>query len=195
MPLPIFTGVILAGGQARRMAVIEHVIQALNPQVGELLINANRNLETYRRYGYPVVSDIEPDFAGPLAGIAAALEHASNDLLLSVPCDGPRLPPDLGSRLWQAMDANGTKLCIAHDGVRLQPVFALFQRRLLAGIRAYLAAGDRKLKLWLRQQQLSVVDFSDFPQAFSNVNTDRERARMEGEMTASWEAVSEGKLV
>ena len=196
MSPPTLTGVILAGGQASRMngedkgliplagrPMIEHVIQALRPQVGELLINANRNLDRYRRYRYPVISDTEPGFAGPLAGIAAALERSSNDLVLSVPCDGPRLPPDLGSRLWHAMRTGGSPICVVHDGTRLQPVFALVHRRMLPSIRDYLAAGDRKLKLWLNRQHPSVVDFSDFPEAFSNVNTPEEQARMEQNMS------------
>ena len=186
------SGIILAGGRARRMAsqdkglielagrpMIDYVIQALRPQVDELLINANRNLTRYGQFGCQVVPDQIPGFAGPLAGVAAGLETARYDLLLSVPCDGPWLPPDLVSRLFLQLQTEQADLCVAHDGQRLQPVYGLFRRQLVADIRSFLAAGDRKILLWLERQRTAVADFSDHPEAFVNLNTPEEQQRIE----------------
>ncbi len=194
---PPLTGLILAGGQARRMGnqdkglielagrpMIEHVIQALSPQVDRLLISANRNLPRYRQYGYPVVRDPVPDFPGPLAGLAAGLATAEHDLVLTVPCDGPWLPPDLASRLLERLLATGADLCVAHDGERLQPVHGLFRRHLAADLAAYLAAGERKIRFWLDRHHWVSADFSDHPEAFVNLNTPEERDRIEREMRA-----------
>lgn len=189
---PPISGIILAGGRARRMAnqdkglidlagrpMIDYVIQALRPQVDELLINANRNLIQYRQFGCQVVPDQIPDFAGPLAGVAAGLETARHDLLLSVPCDGPWLPHDLVNRLFLQLQTEQADLCVVHDGQRLQPVYGLFRRQLAADIRSFLAAGDRKILLWLERQRTAVADFSDHPEAFVNLNTPEEQQRIE----------------
>jgi molybdopterin-guanine dinucleotide biosynthesis protein A len=159
--------------------MIEYTIASLAGQVGELKISANRNLERYRAYGYAVVADTVTGYSGPLAGIAAGLESARTELLLTAPCDGPWLPPDLCERLHAALLDGGADVCVAHDGERLQPVFGLYHRRLLPGILSYLADGDRKLHHWLQQQNHVTADFSDVPQAFLNVNTPEERARAE----------------
>ncbi len=190
--LPPFSGIILAGGRARRMGnqdkglidlagrpMIEHVVQALRPQVSELLINANRNLTLYEQFGCQIVPDQVPDFAGPLAGIAAGLEQAHHELLLSVPCDGPWLPPDLGRRLFARLQAEQADLCVAHDGQRLQPVHGLFRRQLAADIRSFLAAGERKILLWLERHRTAIADFSDCPEAFVNLNTPAQRQQIE----------------
>ncbi|MES9958192.1 MAG: molybdenum cofactor guanylyltransferase MobA [Sedimenticola sp.] len=186
------TGVILAGGQAQRMGgqdkglielagrpMIEYVIENLSPQVDSLLINANRNRSRYLEYGYPVFEDAVADFAGPLAGIAAAIDHADTDLVLTVPCDGPWLPADLGRRLERRLLQEDADICVAHDGNRKQPVFALFHLRVADSINAFLASGDRKLQLWLGSQKLAIEGFSDHPDAFINVNTPEEKARVE----------------
>jgi len=193
---PPISGIILAGGLARRMQgqdkgltlldgkpMIEYVIAAMRSQVDELMINANRNLETYSQYGFQVCPDQIPGYAGPLAGIAAGMESASHELLLTAPCDGPWLPPDLGKRLLSQLQAEDADLCIVHDGTRLQPVYGLFRCDLHDGIRNFLATGERKLKRWLDQQKLAVADFSDHPQAFTNVNTPEERERLEQSMS------------
>jgi molybdopterin-guanine dinucleotide biosynthesis protein A len=187
------TGVILAGGKAERMdghdkgliplagrPMIEYVIDAMFPQVGELVINANRNAGLYGRYRLPVISDLTTNFAGPLAGIAAALDYTTSDLVLAGPCDGPWLPKDLGERLYGKMLDEDADVCVAHDGNRMQPVFGLFHRKLMPNLQAFLASGDRKLQLWLKSQRLATADFSDFPDAFVNVNTPGERKRVEG---------------
>ncbi|MES9871796.1 MAG: molybdenum cofactor guanylyltransferase MobA [Candidatus Sedimenticola sp. 6PFRAG7] len=186
------TGVILAGGQARRMGgqdkglialagrpMIEYVIQALSPQVDKLLINANRSQAKYMEYGYPVFEDSVADYAGPLAGIAAAIEQADTELVMTVPCDGPWLPDDLAQRLAEGMDQADADICVAHDGDRKQPVFGLFHRRVVTSINEYLKSGERKLQLWLGSQKLAIADFSDHPDAFINVNTPEEKVRVE----------------
>lgn len=186
------TGVILAGGLARRMGghdkglvelagrpMIDYVIESMALQVDDLLINANRSETAYQHYGYPVVHDSRNDFAGPLAGIAAAMEKTSSEMVLAVPCDGPWLPHDLGARLYRELSESGADVAIAHDGNRLQPVFGLFRCSLATSIFDFLESGDRKMKLWLEQQRSVTADFSDCPDAFINVNTPEERERVE----------------
>ncbi|MCP3669320.1 MAG: molybdenum cofactor guanylyltransferase MobA [Gammaproteobacteria bacterium] len=186
------TGVILAGGRASRMngqdkglvnlagkPMIEHVIAAIDPQVSEIVINANRSREAYAGYGRRIIADATGDYAGPLAGIAAGIEAATTDLILTVPCDGPWLPADLVLRLKQGLDQSPSKVCVAHDGGRIQPVFGLFHKDALPEIHNYLNGGDRKLLLWINQQEPAIVDFSDHPAAFINVNTPEEKARVE----------------
>ncbi len=159
--------------------MIEYVIEAIDPQVDEIIINANRSHEAYAGYGRRVIADTTGEFAGPLAGIAAGIEAATTDLILTVPCDGPWVPNDLVSRLHTRMQESSAMVCVAHDGERMQPVFALFRREILPEIHRYLNAGDRKLQLWLRQQELATEDFSDYPEAFVNVNTPEEKTRVE----------------
>ncbi|OOZ37114.1 molybdenum cofactor guanylyltransferase [Solemya velesiana gill symbiont] len=159
--------------------MIEYVIDVLSPQVDELLINANRSQSRYLAYGFPVFEDAVTGFAGPLAGIAAAIDHAASDMILTVPCDGPWLPADLAVRLEQRLLKEDADICIAHDGNRKQPVFGLFHRRVVTSINNFLEAGDRKLQLWLSTQKFAVEDFSDHPNAFINVNTPKEKARVE----------------
>lgn len=185
------TGVILAGGRARRMGgrdkgllplagrpMIEYVIEALRPQVDALLINANRNHEIYRGYGYPVVPDQTDDYPGPLAGMAAAMAAADPGSILTVPCDGPWLPTDLARRLQRCRTAHGTPICMAHDGLRAQPVFALLDRDLLPSLREYLQGGGRKIDLWYARHDAATADFSDCPEVFVNVNTPEDSARI-----------------
>lgn len=194
----LITGVILAGGQATRMGgndkglsllagkpMIEYVIACMTPQVGNLLINANRSEAAYQQYGFPVIHDLTANFAGPLAGIAAAMAHTSSELLLTAPCDSPCLPKDLAERLYRQLTATDADVCVAHDGNQLQPVFGLFHQRLTPGIQQFLDSGDRKLKLWLQTQKLAVADFSDCPDAFTNVNTPAERERLELQLSDS----------
>ncbi|MEJ2529062.1 MAG: molybdenum cofactor guanylyltransferase MobA [Gammaproteobacteria bacterium] len=185
------TCVILAGGKSYRFggndkgletlagrAMVEYVIDAIAPQVDEIVINANRNIELYAGYGFPVIQD-SFDYAGPLAGMAAGIEAATTNLVLTVPCDGPRLPSELVSRLKHGLEQNSAMVSVAHDGERMQPVFALFRREILPEIYSYLQAGGRKLQLWLSQQKLAIADFSDQPDAFINVNTPEDRELIE----------------
>jgi molybdenum cofactor guanylyltransferase len=177
-------GVILAGGQARRLGgvdkglvevegrpMIEWIVDALAPQVDAMVISANRNTERYGRYGFPVVGDLLPSYQGPLAGFAAALQVVPADaMILTVPCDSPVPPPDLASRLVAALTLGRAELAVAHDGERLQPVYALIPAALRDSLGRFLAAGDRKIDLWYARHRMATADFSDFKDRFLNLN-------------------------
>jgi len=180
------TAVILAGGQGRRMGgedkgllelsgqpLIEHVLQAISPQVRHVIINANRNLQRYAGYA-PVISDTVADFAGPLAGMLAAMEHVDTAYILTVPCDGPYLPADLVERMQQVLCEQHAAIAVAHDGQRLQPVFALIDTQLKDSLRHYLQSGERKIDRWYQQHNMISVDFSDNPDTFININRPEE---------------------
>lgn len=196
-PKQAITGVILAGGRARRMGgrdkgLLElngqpmtlHVANALAPQVGRVLVNANRNREDYLRLGFPVISDRVGDYFGPLAGMASAMEATDSDYILSTPCDSPILPGDMAMRLYRALNQNQARISVAHDGVRMQPVFALIQVSLLPDLMGFLDAGDRKIDLWYARHATAEADFSDRPETFHNVNTPEDLERLEGELAA-----------
>lgn len=180
------TAVILAGGKGRRLegqdkglvnykgkALIQHVIERIQPQVGNIVINANRNKETYESYGYPTICDEMSDFQGPLAGFATAMKTVKTDYIVTLPCDGPALPLDLVSRMLSKLNTfNDISNCItvAHDGEWLQPVHALIPVALIDSLEKFLANGDRKIDLWYAEHELVLVDFSDQPDAFFNIN-------------------------
>lgn len=187
------TGGILAGGRGRRLGgadkglvplagrpLVTHIAERLAAQVHTVVLNANRNLDTYRTLGHPVVPDREPDFQGPLAGMSVLLEHAATPWLVVVPCDGPFLPPDLVERLWRARSALQADIAVAHDGKRLQPVFCLLHKPLLEDLRAFLGAGERKIDRWYARHRTATADFSDIPATFFNINTPQDRRRAEG---------------
>lgn len=178
------TGVVLAGGLARRMGgkdkallplmgkhLIQHIVDMLEYQVDGIIVNANRNHKLYEKLGYDIISDQIDGFAGPLAGIAAALQTISTTHLLVVPCDSPFLPADLVLRFRKSLTENKADICVAHDGNRLQPVFALISKTVLPSLIDYLNAGQHKIDTWYQQQNMTTVDFSDIPQTFININT------------------------
>jgi molybdenum cofactor guanylyltransferase len=182
------TGLILAGGMGRRMGGVDkgltlldgrplaaHVIERLAPQVGTLLINANRNPEAYRAYGYPVLADRIDGFVGPLAGLHAGLAACATPLLVSSPCDSPFLPLDLVARLHEALHRADSQLAVPRTSDGLQPAFALVRREVLADLAAYLDAGGRRMQAWFQQLRLATVDFPD-DAAFGNINTPEELA-------------------
>lgn len=191
-PRDVITGLVLAGGQARRMGgvdkglievagrpMIEHVLAVLAPQVGRVLINANRSLERYADYGHRVVTDSLAGFQGPLAGVVSALEVIETDFLLTAPCDSPLLAPDLAQRLFEALSGAKADLAVAHDGSRQQPVFLLLRRQLAADLGKFLAAGGRKIDQWFSRHRLAEADLSHRPESFINVNDPDERERVE----------------
>ena len=192
-PREDITAVVLAGGRARRMGgedkglvevagkpMVAHTIDALRPQTTEVIVNANRNAGAYRAItGCRVIADTVGDFAGPLAGMASALEASTTRLLLTAPCDSPLVTGALGPRLHAAMMRGGAEVAIAHDGERMQPVFALLSRRLLPDLLAFLAAGERKIDAWYATRHAVTADFSDILDTFLNVNTPQERDRLE----------------
>jgi len=150
--------------------MVAYVLDALRPQTAALLINANRSLDDYRSFGVPVASDRQADYPGPLAGVAAALAAAPTPWVVTAPCDGPLVPDDLVERLAAAVESEAVEVAVAHDGERLQPVYALLRRDLLEDLETFLAAGGRRVNQWLSGQAMAVADFSDHPTAFLNVN-------------------------
>jgi len=191
------TAVILAGGMARRMGgqdkglielngrpMIEYIIDALKPQVDSIVISANRNLEQYRRYGYPVVEDIMGDYFGPLVGMASGLQVCSGERILIVPCDSPFVPPVLADKLNAALLEQGADLSVANDSERMQPVFAMLRRHLLPSLLAYLDDGGRKIDTWYAEHQMALADFSDWPDAFININTPEDKTVVEQRISA-----------
>jgi molybdopterin-guanine dinucleotide biosynthesis protein A len=186
------TGVVLAGGQGSRMGgvdkglqpfrgkpMVAHAIERLAPQVDELLINANRNPEAYAQFGYRVVADEIEGFAGPLAGFERGLAHASGDLVATVPCDSPFLPPDLVARLREALERAGADLAVAKTGEQAHPVFSLMRRGVHASLVQFLSGGQRKIDKWYGALKVIEVAFDDEAEAFLNINTREELASLE----------------
>lgn len=186
------TGVILAGGQGRRMGGVDKGLQYLNgrplvqwvlerlaPQVHTVLISANQNPERYAEFGCPVLPDVIPGFAGPLAGLQAALAHAATPLIATVPCDSPFLPADLVERLHAALQARHADLAVPRTGDRAHRAFCLTRREMLPKLDAFLNSGERKVGLWHASLNVVEVAFDDQADAFSNINTAEELAHCE----------------
>ena len=180
------TGLILAGGRGSRMGGVDkglqnhhgmplalHALLRLQPQVGAMLINANRNLGAYESMGAPVWPDALPDYPGPLAGMLAGLERCTTPYLVTVPCDTPNFPDNLVERLANALEGDEDIAMVAtREGSELvrQPVFLLMKTTLLESLVAYLHAGERKIDPWTAQHRRVLVEFED-PAAFFNANT------------------------
>jgi molybdopterin-guanine dinucleotide biosynthesis protein A len=182
------TGIVLAGGQGRRMGgvdkglqllhgkpMVAHALSRLTPQVAEVIINANQNHATYEGFGYRVVPDEIGGFAGPLAGLHAGLKAASHPLVVTVPCDSPFLPADLVERLFSSM--KGCDLAVAKTGEQPHPVFALMRRDVRESLEAFLASGGRKIDAWYAALKVVEVSFDDEADAFRNINTVEELKR------------------
>ncbi len=178
------TGVILAGGLARRMQqqdkglillhdkpLVSYAIAAMAPVVDALVINANRNQAEYQQFGYPVISDQSLTFAGPLAGILAVMTVAPTDLLLVMPCDSPLIRPEHLQKMLKTQAEQDADCAVAYDGERLHPVFLVLKSCLKTSLEQYLEAGERKIDRWLMQHDWVQVDFSDQPEVFQNINT------------------------
>ena len=190
------TGLVLAGGRGSRMGGADkglqkfngtplalHALMRLQVQqgelLGELMVNANRNLGAYEAFGVPVWPDTLSDYAGPLAGFLTGLERAETPFLLTVPCDTPLFPLDLAQRLASAFDDPSTEIAMAsapEDGSepRAQPVFSLMRVELLESLVAFTQAGGRKIDRWTEQHRCVLVPFDrpgDDPRAFANTNT------------------------
>jgi len=185
-------GVILAGGRARRMnnqdkglvnfngrPMVSYAIAALAPVVGCVFINANRNIDQYRQFGWPVISDQTDSFDGPLAGILTAMIHADADVLVVIPCDSPLIKTEHLQKLLLARAEHNADVAVAFDGTRLHPVFLAIKTALQTSLQEYLADGQRKVEVWLAQQNLVRVDFSNETEIFSNINTMTELSVLE----------------
>lgn len=178
------TGIVLAGGLGRRMGgvdkglqpfrgrpMVEWVLDRLTPQVGEVLINANQNLERYAAYGHRVVPDEVGGFAGPLAGLHRGMKEALSPLVATVPCDSPFFPLDLVQRLARPVTAGQAQLSVARTGPQVHPVFCVARRDLLAHLEDFLSQGGRKIDAWYGSLRVVEVGFDDEPEAFGNFNT------------------------
>ncbi|HEX2545169.1 MAG TPA: molybdenum cofactor guanylyltransferase MobA [Ramlibacter sp.] len=196
IPRDDITGVILAGGRGSRMGGADKGLQnfrgmpmamftllRLAPQVGEVMVNANRNLSAYESMGVPVWPDSLSDYAGPLAGFLTGLEHCETPFLVTVPCDTPLFPPDLVERLGAALEREDAEIAMAaapeEDGqVRAQPVFSLMRRELMESLVRFTHGGGRKIDAWTAQRRTVLVPFEDAA-AFSNANTVVELHKLE----------------
>ncbi|WP_298848742.1 molybdenum cofactor guanylyltransferase MobA [uncultured Salinicola sp.] len=176
------TGVLLAGGRGQRMGgvdkgwvefdglpLVTQVLQRLSPQVGRVVISANRHLGRYRRLGHAVVTDSLPDYPGPLAGVLGALREVSTPWILLAPVDMPWLPVDTLSRLSGAIGE--ADIAVAHDGRRLQPLVALIRSSLGADLSQWLAAGGGRVVSWYDRHRWIQVDFPAQEAQFANLNT------------------------
>ena len=186
------TGVILAGGLGRRMGGVDkglqlldgrplarHVADRLAPQVERLLINANRSHDEYARLGYPLIPDRISDFAGPLAGLHAALSAADTPLVATAPCDSPFLPADLIARLRAGLENAGAQLAVARTFDQPHPVFCLCRRALLPHLSEFLLSGQRRFGSWYTTLNALEVAFDDEADAFENINTLEELSRFD----------------
>jgi molybdenum cofactor guanylyltransferase len=151
-----------------------HALDRLAPQVGPLMVNANRHLDAYAAMGVPVHADALADYPGPLAGLAAGLAHCSTRYLVSVPCDTPNFPLDLVPRLAEALVQDSADIamaaCSEEGELRTQPVFCLLGRQLLPSLMQFLQSGQRKVDRWTGLHRVVQVHFDD-PAAFTNANT------------------------
>ena len=188
MDKKLITGLILAGGRGSRMGNVDkglqpfrgkpmaqHAIERLLPQVGSVMVNANRNIESWLELAAPVWQDETPGFAGPLAGLEAGLRHCVTPWLLAVPCDSPFLPPDLAERLGAAVEEHDADLAFAvtqEPGMRPQPhpVFCLVKASRLPVLSQYLLEGGRRMDGWYKDLKAVEVPFED-ADAFCNINT------------------------
>ena len=194
------SGIVLAGGRGSRMGGVDKGLQnfrgmplalqtlmRLSPQVGEVMINANRNLGAYESFGVQVWPDGIADFAGPLAGFLVGLERCETPYLVTVPCDSPLFPADLVQRLADALVREDAEIAMAaareEDGqVRTQPVFCLLRVELLESLVRFTQGGGRKIDAWTAQHNTVVVPFDapgDDPRAFFNANTIGELRQLE----------------
>jgi molybdopterin-guanine dinucleotide biosynthesis protein A len=184
------TGLILAGGQGRRMGsvdkglqilrgkqLVEWVLDRLRPQVTEIIINANQNQAEYAKLGCRVIGDEIGGYAGPLAGLHAGLKANAHPFVVTVPCDSPFLPLDLVTRLHGALIAQHADVAVAKTGDQPHPVFALVRESLAGHLGQFLESGGRKIDAWYASLKVAEVAFDDEAEAFSNINT---RAELQG---------------
>lgn len=186
------TGVVLAGGMARRMGgqdkglikyldrpLVEYALEAQQAVTDQVLLNANRNQDQYSLYGVEVINDLTDSFDGPLAGVYAAMMQCGADVLLVTPCDSPLVTATHLQKLLQVREEADADIAVAFDGQRIHPVFLALKRSLHDSLNAFLQAGDRKIDIWLAKHHTVQADFSDSPEIFKNINTLDELSDME----------------
>jgi molybdopterin-guanine dinucleotide biosynthesis protein A len=191
------TGLVLAGGRGARMGGVDkglqnhlgtplalHALLRLGPQVGEVMINANRNLGAYESMGVPVWPDTLPDYAGPLAGFLTGLERCETPFMVTVPCDSPRFPLDLVERLADGLESQQAEIALAAtregDATRVHPVFCLMTTSLLESLVRFTQGGQRKIDRWTAQHRCVEVVFDDAA-AFANANSAGELQRLQAD--------------
>lgn len=185
------TGVILAGGLARRMnqqdkglllyrglPLVGYAINALSPLVTELFISANRHTDIYSQFGYQVLTDKNQQFDGPLAGVLSALSVCQSPVLVVMPCDSPLIKTGHLQKLITGLGNESADIAVAFDGQRQHNVFLALKTTLQDSLAAYLASGERKIDNWLIQQHLTQVDFSQEKAVFANINSPADLAAL-----------------
>lgn len=178
------TGVVLAGGLARRMnkqdkglvdyhnrPMVSYAVEAMKQVADTVFINANRNIADYECFGCKVISDQTDSFDGPLAGVLSAMIHANSEILCVMPCDSPLIKAEHLQQLITALHDNKADIAVAFDGERMHPVFLALKTTLQSSLNNYLQQGNRKIDLWLEQHKLVTVDFSQQAEVFLNINT------------------------
>jgi molybdopterin-guanine dinucleotide biosynthesis protein A len=201
IPQENITGLILAGGRGSRMGGVDkglqshqglpmalHALMRLSPQVGAVLVNANRNLAAYESFGAPVWPDSLADYAGPLAGVLTGLEHCETPYLVTVPCDSPLFPLDFVQRLAHALEAEDAEIAMVGTrdpadptaALQAQPVFCLMKTELIESLVRFTQSGQRKIDKWTAQHRCVLVPFDDEP-AFANANTLAELQQLQNE--------------
>jgi molybdenum cofactor guanylyltransferase len=186
------TGVILAGGLARRMKgqdkglvnfkskpLVSYAVAAMSAVADQTIINANRNIPEYQKFGLPVISDQTDNFDGPLAGVLSAMSFAKIGILLIMPCDSPLISAHHLQKLLTTLANHNADVAVAFDGQRLHPVFLAIKTALKSSLEAYLQSGQRKMETWLIQQNTVRADFSQEPDIFLNINTFDELSALE----------------
>jgi len=182
------TGVILSGGRGSRMGgvdkgllpfrgrtMLEWVLERIEPQVAEVLISANQNLDRYLAFGHPVLTDRISGYAGPLAGLHAGLCVARCELVMMVPCDSPFLPLDLVRRMTDALERAHADIAVARSGERRHSAFCLCRASMLDRLTAFLGSGERKVDAWYASSaNVSEVLFDERDDSFRNINTPEE---------------------
>ncbi len=186
------TGVVLAGGLARRMnkqdkglivyhnkPMVAYAVEAMSKVADTVLINANRHQQEYAQFGYEVIADQTDTFDGPLAGVLSGMLNAKTDIVCVMPCDSPLIKAEHLQRLITVLTENKVDITVAFDGERMHPVFLALKTVLKNSLEKYLQAGNRKIDIWLQQHQLIKVDFSQNAEVFLNINTLEELEALE----------------
>ena len=184
---------ILAGGKGTRMKgadkglikvhgkyIIKHLIKMSSKYSSDIFVNANRNIDAYRKLKCNVIKDILNDYQGPLAGIYSGLLQIKTDYIITLPCDGPLISDEYFTRMLESTLTDKIKCAYCND--RLQPVYALIPKKLIDSLEKFLNSGERKIDKWYSKCGLEIVDFSDKQEIFINVNSEEELLQYENEI-------------
>ncbi len=183
---------ILAGGKATRMNnqdkglvmfngkyMIENIINAIEPYVKHITINANRNISKYKKLGYPVVQDFYEGYAGPLSGIYSILNVTNSKYLMILPCDSPLIEWKLIQKMYSEIKLSGVEVVVAHNTNRAQPVFMIIDTAVKDSIKEYIESGNRKIDFWYLEKNYKYIYFNENCDYFKNINTEEELNNLE----------------